>query len=170
MPFDLNIETLFLVVAAVAVISIVTAIWLAFLAHKLNRLLGGTNAKNIEQSLSAVHADLADFKNFRSELEQYLETVEHRLKQSVQSIETVRFNPFKGTGDGGNQSFSTAFINEQGDGVVVSSLYSRERISIFSKAIKNFNSEFELTEEEREVIQNAEKKLWKKSQEKRIRL
>ena len=46
-------------------------------------------------------------------------------------------------------------LNEEGDGVVLSSLYSRERMSIFAKPIKNGKSEYELTEEEKKLLEKA---------------
>jgi len=49
-------------------------------------------------------------------------------------------------------------LNEDGDGVVFSSLYSRERMSIFAKPIKNGKSEYELTEEEKEALKKAKVK------------
>lgn len=159
MPFPLTIETVFWIAAAVAILAIIDALWLVFMTQKIKRLLGGTQAKDIQEALVVTRKELDKLKSFRNEIDKYLETVEMRLRRSVQGVETVRFNPFKGTGDGGNQSFSTAFLDETGDGVVVSSLYIRERVSIFSKAVKNFNSDFELTDEEREVIENARKKL-----------
>ncbi|NIT70429.1 DUF4446 family protein, partial [candidate division KSB1 bacterium] len=58
-------------------------------------------------------------------------------------VGTVRFNPFKGTG--GGQSFAAAFLSEHGNGVVISTLYSRERVSVFAKPIQSFASEYELT-------------------------
>jgi len=70
-------------------------------------------------------------------------------------VETIRFNPFKGNGSGGNQSFSTAFVNEEGDGVVISSLYSREHISVFAKPIKKMSSEYEMTKEEKDSLEKA---------------
>ncbi len=123
---------------------------------KLHRFLVGIDSKNISDSLSSVSSDLKDLRAFRRELEEYLTTVEKRLKKSVQSISTVRFNPFKGQGGGGNQSFSTAFLNEEGDGVVISSLYSREHVSVFSKPVKKMKSEYELSEEEKEAISGSE--------------
>jgi hypothetical protein len=162
MASNLTVETVLLITVGVAVLGIINLCGLFFVHKKIQRLLGGkTQAADIESAQVLINADLNELKQFRAELERYLETVELRLKRSVQGVETLRFNPFKGNGDGGNQSFSTAFINEHGDGVVVSSLYSRERISIFSKALKNFNSEFELTEEEKHVIENGRKKLTK---------
>ena len=47
-------------------------------------------------------------------------------------------------------------LNEEGDGVVFSSLYSRERMSVFAKPIKNNKSEYELTSEEKEALKKAE--------------
>jgi hypothetical protein len=100
---------------------------------------------------------IKELENFRTDLEKYLTTVEKRLKKSVQGIHTVRFNPFKGTGGGGNQSFATAFLNEDSNGVVISSLYSREHVSVYSKPVKNGSSEFELSLEEKEAIADARK-------------
>jgi hypothetical protein len=88
--------------------------------------------------------------------------VESRLRRSNQAVETIRFNAFRDSGVGGNQSFATAMINENGDGVVISSLYSRERVSVFSKQVSSFNSEIELSEEERKAISGAKTKLGNK--------
>lgn len=159
----LTVQNLVLAIAVVAFLVIIDAFWLFFLTRKLRRLLGGSQAKDIYESQVLIRQELEDLKKFRTELELYLEGVESRLRRSIQSVETVRFNPFKGTGDGGNQSFSTAFISEKGDGVVVSGLYSRERVSVFSKPVHNFASEIALTEEEQEVVKNSRKKVSGKS-------
>jgi len=69
---------------------------------KVNRLLRGKSGKSLENVIIRNAADIEKFKEFRKELETYLESVEKRLDQSVRGIGTVRFNPFKGTGDGGH--------------------------------------------------------------------
>ena len=127
--------------------------------QKLKKFLVNVDAHNIGESLSSVSSNVNELQAFRTELESYLATVEKRLKKSVQSVHTVRFNPFKGSGGGGNQSFATAFLTEDGDGVVVSSLYSREHVSIFSKPVKGHTSEFELSEEECEALEKAKEGL-----------
>lgn len=145
---------------------------LAFLAGasyfriRIKKLLGGTSAKTIEESLKNMKREIDDLNHFRSESMKYLETAEKRLRRSSQAIETTRFNPFKGTGDGGNQSFSTVILNENGDGVVLSSLYSRERVSIFSKPLKGGASQYELSGEERETLARAKENLNLKSEKK----
>lgn len=157
-------EILFFTMIGVGLLGLLNLGWLFYLTNKISKLLGGTNAKDIQEGQVIIRGELNQLKAFRAEIEKYLQTVEMRLKRSIQSVESVRFNPFKGTGGGGNQSFSTSFINEKGDGVVVSGLYSRDRVSVFSKAVKGYTSTFELTEEEMEVIENAKKKISSRDQ------
>ena len=133
-----------------------------YLYRKLNRFLSGSSPVGLDDSIIDIKSSIDELETSREELEKYLVGVEHRLKRSVQSVHTVRFNPFKGTGSGGNQSFATAFLNEDGDGVVISSLYSRDHVSVFSKPVKAGTSEYELSEEEIAAMKEAEK-LMKKS-------
>lgn len=145
------------IILSIAVIVLLGLVLWMFL--KLRKFLVGVDSENIGDSLGYVRNEITDFQKFRRELEGYLEGVEKRLKKSVQSVHTVRFNPFKGTGGGGNQSFATAFLSEDGDGVIVSSLYSRDHVSVFSKPVKKHNSEFELSDEEKEALETAKGKL-----------
>jgi hypothetical protein len=133
-------------------IAIILIGWIIRLEVKIKRLLIGKDAKSLEDSIVNTKDNLEKLNLFQKESSLYFKNIEKRLHRSLQAIETIRFNPFKGTGEGGNQSFSTAFVSEDGDGVVLSSLYSRDRVSVFSKPLKKFESNFELTEEEKEVI------------------
>ena len=133
---------------------ILAILWLIRFEIKLRRLLGGKN-QSLDKAISEIRKDLSAIMEYRDESEKYLETVERRIRKSVTGVETIRFNPFKGNGSGGNQSFSTAFVNEEGNGVVISSLYSREHVSVFAKPIKKLSSEYEMTAEEKESLQKA---------------
>lgn len=78
--------------------------------------------------------------------------LEDKLGDSLQNVEVCRFNPFKNDGVGGDQSFATTLLNKKGDGVIISSLYSRENVRVFAKPIKNWQSKYELSEEENTVL------------------
>jgi hypothetical protein len=119
---------------------------------KINNLLGGSNAKNIQEGMQILRSEIKDMQAFSENASGYLKDIDSRVKGSVSHVKTVRYNPFAGTGVGGNQSFSTALLNEHGDGVVFSALHSRERISVFAKPIVAYKSEHELSAEEKEVI------------------
>ena len=135
--------------------------WIVRIEIKLWKLLRGKNAKSLEDSIVSAHENLDKLNEFQKESILYFINIEKRLSRSVQAIETIRFNPFKGTGEGGSQSFSTSFLSETGNGVVISSLYSRDRVSVFSKPLVKFESTFELTEEEKGVVIGAKKNLEK---------
>ncbi len=143
--------TIFIMGVVIAVL-VGVIIWLYI---KMRRFLVDVDSQHIGQSLDYVSTNLDDLQKFKTDLEKYLTDVERRLRKSVQSVHTVRFNPFKGVGSGGNQSFATAFLNEDGDGVLISSLYSREHVSVFSKPVKKHQSEHELSDEEREALEGA---------------
>ena len=157
--FDISIIPEYsILIVAISAILIFLVIWIMQLEKKIKNFTRGKNGKSLEDSMIMLKSGQDDLISFRKDMEQYLTEVERRLRRSTQSIETIRFNPFKGTGSGGNQSFATAFLDENGDGLVMSSLYARDRVSVFSKPIKKFTSEFELSEEEKKVIENAKRK------------
>ena len=156
MNFTIDPTTIIFIILALAIL--VLAFMIAQLNSKLKKFLVGSDAKNLGESISSIDASLKEFETFRKEMGTYLATVENRLRKSVQAVHTVRFNPFKGTTDsGGNQSFATAFLNEGGNGVVISTLYVREHIRIFSKPITKGTSEYELSAEEKEAVDGAMK-------------
>ncbi|HEY9583440.1 MAG TPA: DUF4446 family protein [Candidatus Paceibacterota bacterium] len=152
MNFTIDLTTTMLIALTVAVLILIVIV--INLRSKLNKFLIGTSSSNLDESLVSIDTSIKELEKFRNEIEKYLMTVERRLKKSVQTVKTVRFNPFKGTGSGSNQSFATAFLDEENNGVVISSLYSREHVSIYSKPIKEGSSEYDLSEEEKEAIKS----------------
>ena len=151
-------DPLFIVYIASAII-VLLVLWILRLEIKIHKLLAGKNGKSLEDTIVDTHKSIHDLEEFQKDSVAYYKDVEKRLSRSIQAVETIRFNPFKGTGEGGNQSFCTTFSNEKGDGVVISSLYSRDRVSIFSKPLNKFESNFELTPEEKETVITAKNNL-----------
>ena len=87
--------------------------------------------------------------------EKAIHSLSSRIGKHGRGVKIMRFNPFKDVG--GNQSFAIAIVNEDGDGVVLSSLYSRERMSVFAKPITKGQSDIELSIEEKAVVDDAQK-------------
>lgn len=139
---------------ALALVIVILFIWIIWLQNKLGKLLVG-KSKNLDESFASLTKEIKDLKKFQITAEETFKKNDARLKKTVSGLETVRFNPFKGDGSGGNQSFATAFLNEEKNGVIISSMYSRDHVSIFSKPIKNLVSEYELTNEEKEALNKA---------------
>lgn len=148
-----------ILIGALALLVLVLVVDVFCLRRKIRKLLRGGKNENIGDILKSLDKDFHDLGDFRSEMQKYLINLEKRVKRSTQVVETVRFNAFSGDGVGGYQSFATALMNEEGDGAVISSLYSRERVSVFAKPIVKFVSEIELSDEEKQVVAKAKAKL-----------
>jgi hypothetical protein len=151
MPLDADI----LVLLLVALLALLIVGWLVHLERRISKLLVGKDAKSLEESITFAKTELLQQAQWKKEIERYLATVEERLSHTLHEAKTVRFNAFKGTGEGGNQSFATAFLSEKGNGVVISSLFTRDRVSVYAKPINKLSSSYDLTEEERKAVNEA---------------
>jgi hypothetical protein len=130
------------------------------LRRRLARLALGRNG-SIEETISILMRDMKEFKEFRAELEKYLKLAEGRLRGSVSGLGIVRFNPFTGEGQGGNQSFALAMLDELGEGVVLSTLYSRDRVGVYAKPLSAFASTYEMSDEEKQAVERAREQIAK---------
>ena len=130
--------------------------WLAYLELRLRRVFGGKRPGDLEEVLRAVAKELRELDASRDEVEKYLETVEKRLRRSVQHVGIVRFNPFEDAG--GDQSFAIAVLDESKNGLVISSLYGRGMSRIYAKPLEKAASRYQLSEEEKRAIAEALKK------------
>ena len=151
--------TVNIIVYLLSFIILVLVIWLIRLEMKIRGIFGGKRVKDFEEVMHYIHDTIKALEHSHKNTHAHVNNLEKRMRTGIRAIETVRFNPFQGRGEGGNQSFSSAFLDENGNGVVLSSLYSRDRVSIFSKPINEFSSEYELTPEERRVIEKAKGKV-----------
>ena len=112
--------------------------------------------KKEPENLKEVLAQFKDLENNFEKLSEELESLKKESKFSVQKIGIVRFNPFSEVG--GDQSFSIALLDGNNNGIVITSLYSREGNRVYGKPIKAGVSEYSLSEEEKQAIEKAKGK------------
>lgn len=134
-------------------LGLILIIWNTINELRTRRFMRGSNGKSLEKSIVQVLHKIEQIEKENASLVEKNKELEARLKKTIRNIETVRFNPF--ADQGSNQSFATAFINDEKNGVVISTLFARDRTSIFAKPIKNGQSEYELTTEEKAVLEKS---------------
>lgn len=149
-----KLQIAFFVLTGIAILCILLgAVWVVKTEKRLKKFFMGKKAQDLESTIAILEDDIVKLKKAKDSTEKEIAEINEKLRQSVRGLATVRFNPFPD--QGGNQSFAIGMLNEQGDGVVLSSLYSRERMSVFAKPVKNGKSEYELTGEEKEALKRA---------------
>jgi len=87
------------------------------------------------------------------EMEAMHSVIDKRTRRSLQHIGLVRYNPFDDTGS--DQSFAIALLDDQRDGIVLSSLHGRTNTRIFAKPVANGGSPHNLSDEESQAIRIA---------------
>jgi len=150
-----SLEISFFVLTGIIILSGIVWAWKT--EKRLRRFFAGKRGRDLEEAVAGLESNISELKKAKEKIEKELLEINQKLKKSIRGLHTIRFNPF--ADQGSNQSFAIGILNEEGDGVVLSSLYSRERMSVFAKPIKGGKSEYELTKEEKEVLWNSQKKI-----------
>ena len=148
------VEFLFLSLIAVMFVWIVLVEWRLFrLTRTVRMLLTGRGGADLELTLREFLSRLDTATEQLKRLDGRALQLETKMPFTIQHVGIVRFNPFADRG--GDQSFVVALLDDRSDGVVVSSLHSRNDSKLFAKPIVGGNSTYPLTDEEKEAIKRA---------------
>ncbi len=154
--FLINNQITFLFIATIVVL-IIWNITLSYnlwqIRKKLKTFFNGKKASDLEGVLFEEIRRLKKAEDSIKKLLEFSKELEKTTKKSVQKVSVIRFNPFKETG--GDQSFVIALLDSQDNGLVISSLYTREGTRIYSKPIENGQSKYPLSKEELEALKKA---------------
>jgi len=124
------------------------------LKNKYNKFMKKIgNGKNIEEDLENYMYRVERVERQNAEIISYCKNLDDEVAKCIQKVGMVRYSAFKDTGS--DLSFAVAMLDENNDGVVFNGIYSREMSNIYAKPVKGGNSEYTLSEEEREAIRRA---------------
>lgn len=116
----------------------------------------GISKKNLHSLLEKILKDLDDKEEKLSGLTEEIEKLRGENIYDIKKIGLVRFNPFVDTG--GDQSFCLALLDGEDNGIVVSSLHSRETTRVYAKTVKNGKGvDYQLSTEEIQAIKKAKR-------------
>lgn len=141
--------------AALVIVVVAFSIIISSLSKRIKKLTSGTNGKNLEEAIYQLMHDHEIFGNRVESVETTNARIDHEMKSALRGVATVRYNAYADVG--GRQSFATALVGEDGTGVVISSIYARERMNVYAKPITDFSSEYELSDEEARALKEAAK-------------
>ena len=139
---------------------LLAGLWLIVLHRRLNRLrrqyaalLTSAEGKDLGELLNMYVEQMRLAASKAEELTRSSNRMESKVTKSLQRLGLVRFDAFEGIG--GEQSFAVALLDEEGDGVVLSSLQGRGESRLYAKPISKWDSTYNLSAEEKEAIATA---------------
>jgi hypothetical protein len=136
-----------------AALSVIACVGLLWLTLRLKKLFKGADGRDVHGVIRGIKREIASLTVAKKDFSNYIDSAEVRIKKSVKHVGMVRFNSFQNLG--GSQSFSLAMLDENKDGIVLSSLYGREGNRVYAKTIVKGAPQYKLLQEEEEAIKLA---------------
>ena len=116
-----------------------------------NGLTKGVTKKNLISVLEGIQKTLSTHERSIMTSKKSLQKANDDARLHLQKISLKRFNPFSNTG--GDQSFILAILDGNKDGVMITSLHTRENTRFYVKSVKGGSGvEHPLSREEQKVI------------------
>ncbi|MFH1402526.1 MAG: DUF4446 family protein [Patescibacteria group bacterium] len=138
-------------------VNILLILWIVRLEIKTRDIGILKDKKSLIGKFKIIEKRIDENEIFEENIKTNLDFIQNKLQDNIQNIKILRFNPFKNDGIGGDQSFAISLLNKKGSGAIISSLYAREKVSVFAKPIENWQSKYELSEEEKSVLEKTKK-------------
>jgi hypothetical protein len=152
-----NLTLFLLILSALVVVLMLGWLTLGLRLRRLNRQLSaltrGVEGRNLEETLVAHLETVTETTRRMEALEQAVGILQAQLPHCLQRTGLVRYDAFESVG--GEQSFSVALLDAQGDGVVLSGVHSRTDVRIYAKAIREGKVTHELSEEEKRALKES---------------
>jgi hypothetical protein len=146
-----------LVALGVAVFTLTLLIYVVIRHQRLLKryrlLLNGPTGRDLDQILVAQASDIERIMAEVAAAKAHLSALEEATKKHLSRVGVVRFNPFPEMGS--DLSFAIALLDQQDNGLVLSSLYSRTESRVYAKPIVAGKSTYTLTDEEKEALHLA---------------
>lgn len=137
------------------------AVWLGVLSffvfkqHKfLKSLFPKSGERDIRKKFEEVVKEVEGFKSKLGDFDNKVEEVKISGLKHIQKVGLVRFNPYGDTG--GDLSFAACFLDQEGTGIVITSLHARSGTRVFGKdIILGKSKKYELSKEELLAVKKA---------------
>jgi hypothetical protein len=135
-------------------------LWVLDLQGRLRRLqshyesiFSDEQDANLGAAVERLAARLSKMDERSERLVVRTEQIDKALVHAVQGIGFVRYSAFEDTG--GDQSFSLALVDGEGDGMVISALYGRDATRVYAKPVEGWTSSRSMTSEEEQALAKA---------------
>lgn len=144
-------------VVTLGLITLVLILHTTLLTRRIEKLTKGATGSSLEHVIGNLNARVEKLEAHGKTTELAFSNLDERLQSAIRSVVVRRFDPFENSG--GQQSFAAAFLNESGDGVVISGIHARDTVRTYAKDVHGFTSERELSPDEAQTVADAKSAL-----------
>lgn len=136
----MNISLLLSIIAIIlSIVVLAYTIWINYVFKDLIKISKDKDFSN----------NTKEIKNIKSEIL----LIKDLSRLNLQRVGLVKFNPFRESG--GDHSFSLALLDGNKNGIIITSLHTRERTRVYLKEVVSGESNVNLSEEEQKALKQT---------------
>lgn len=151
-------NNLLIAITALSILIAAYCLWrVLVLQRRFTTALGTTDGNSLEKVLASHLKQVATVAKHLDKLDDAYKRLAASGSLASQKISIVRFNPFGDTG--GDQSFVLAVLDSHNSGYVLTSIHGREGTRVYVKPIDYNKSKYPLSEEEKQALNQAAKRV-----------
>lgn len=127
-----------------------------FVKRNYDAMIGHTGVANLEEIITELQRKISIIQGDSSEHEGSIQQMKSKLSEMKGNVSMQRYNAFNESGS--DQSFSIAFVDDYLDGLVFTVIHGRDETYSYGKPLIKGESKYQLSPEERQVINLAQNK------------
>lgn len=152
-------DNFLLISFSINILLLILVILLLYKVYKINKeyisfMEKMGNGKNLDEMLKIYLDDVKEIKQDNAEIKAYYTKLDNDISSCIQKVGLVRYNAFRNVGS--DLSFAIALLDKNDNGIVFNGLYGSDSSNIYAKPIKNGESSYQLSPEEKYAIEIAE--------------
>ncbi|MEX1029548.1 MAG: DUF4446 family protein [Paenibacillaceae bacterium] len=125
--------------------------------RKYNAMIAHTGVANLEEVITELQRKMSDIQQNNTDQGLVIQQMKSKISEMKGNVSIQRYNAFNESG-GSDQSFSIAIVDDQLDGLVLTSIHGREDTYSYGKPLIKGESKYPLSPEELQVINLARSK------------
>lgn len=157
--FDIGIWVMIALAAIVVILFIMVVVIgteLRRIKQKYNKMINGSGVPDLERILADLQNRMNQYSQTQQQQQNVIGMIQSKMKQMTSYVSVRRYNAFHELGN--DLSFSIAIVNEGRSGVVLTGIHNREDTHIYAKPLEKGESQYTLSPEEIEAVNQAVKK------------
>lgn len=158
LDFFKNYSSFIIIALILLVIILLISIMVLFrelnsLEKRYNKILRGTDSKNLEALLLNYLDKTEKVESKNAEVLAKYDQLNEKLMRCLQKNSIIRYKAFEDVGS--DLSYSIALLDENNDGLILTGLYGRNESITYAKPVDKGISRYDLSEEEQQVLSDA---------------
>lgn len=125
--------------------------------RKLRKLTRGNDNSNLEEIIKAYMDKVEDAVQETEDAKKLYSDIQEKVDKCVQNVAIIRYKAFEDVGS--DLSFSIAMLDNNKNGVIITSIYGRDESTTYAKPIDKGISRYDLSNEEKTVLESAVNKI-----------